>query len=274
MFEQQVEQLSRMCQILSLPEAVRALLAGSIPDRAVCITFDDGYQNNHDVAAPILRRYGAPATFFVTRDAVREGIMWNDLVIEAVRRAGNSIDLTAAGLSNNAIVRTSGPAKLAESILTQLKYVPAMDRLVVARQLFESVTSTSPPRLMMTESEVARLGKDGFDIGGHTVTHPILSVLEPQQAAFEIAGCASWLKDLIGAAPVSFAYPNGRPGRDFRPEHVELVRNAGFKVAVTTSWACATRSSDCLQIPRASLSGAAGASQFSHLLKLLLSSYR
>jgi 2-methylisocitrate lyase-like PEP mutase family enzyme len=47
-----------------------------------------------------------------------------------------------------------------------------------------------------------------------------------------------------------FAYPNGRPGRDYAPEHAKLVRELGFKAAVSTSWGAARSGHDLYQLPR------------------------
>jgi len=274
LFESQVRQISGLFRVLPLPDAVRLLIAGRIPARAACITFDDGYQNNHSVAAPILRKHGIPATFFVTKNAVQSGIMWNDLVIEAVRRAGASIDLSTAGLQNDMLVRDSGPAALADSVLGQIKYLPKLERERIAAGLFASAASASVPRLMMTEAEVADLARQGFDVGGHTVSHPILARIEVEDARAEVSECASWLERVTGRAPVSFAYPNGRPGRDYGPEHVSMVRDAGFKYAVSTEWNCATRNVDPLQIPRIGWTRSSEFAKLLQLVKLYLSSYR
>src|ERR671921_486725 len=51
--------------VVALDEGARRLRAGTLPDRALAITFDDGYGDNHDVALPILRNRRFPATFFV-----------------------------------------------------------------------------------------------------------------------------------------------------------------------------------------------------------------
>ena len=58
-----------------------------LPPAAAAITFDDGYRDNLEIAAPILKRRGLPATLFVASGFIDGGIMFNDMVIEAsVRR--------------------------------------------------------------------------------------------------------------------------------------------------------------------------------------------
>ena len=104
--------------------------------------------------------------------------------------------------------------------------------------------------MMLRDAQVAELARRGHDVGAHTIKHPILKELSAERAREEITASGRWLTDVIGAAPKSFAYPNGRPGRDYDASHVAMVRDAGFELAVSTSWGCARRSSDVYQLPR------------------------
>ena len=65
LFEQHLQWLQSNCTVMPVSELLRAA-PEDLPDRAVGITFDDGYLDNLTVAAPLLSRYGVPATFFVT----------------------------------------------------------------------------------------------------------------------------------------------------------------------------------------------------------------
>jgi peptidoglycan/xylan/chitin deacetylase (PgdA/CDA1 family) len=53
-------------RVVPLSEQVAAFHAGTDMRGTVAITFDDGYRDNFEVAAPILRSLGLPATFFIT----------------------------------------------------------------------------------------------------------------------------------------------------------------------------------------------------------------
>ena len=102
----------------------------------------------------------------------------------------------------------------------------------------------------MNPAQIKRLHDAGMEIGGHTINHPILASLDEQQAHAESIDGKCQLEDII-AAPVSlFAYPNGKPGVDYGPRDVELVKKAGFAAAVSTIGGVASRSSDLFQLPR------------------------
>jgi peptidoglycan/xylan/chitin deacetylase (PgdA/CDA1 family) len=119
---------------------------------------------------------------------------------------------------------------------------------------------------MMNSAEVRKLHESGMEIGGHTINHPILTRLNREAALDEIAGGRDALERIIEKPIATFAYPNGKPEIDYAPEHVELVKEAGFEAAVSTRWGAATARTDRFQIPRV---GVANGSQFATALRLL-----
>jgi len=87
-FEQQMQFLKQCYQIMPLTELVERAKRGDVPDRAVAITFDDGYRDNYEFAFPILKKYGLPATVFVATGAIGTGeILWHDRIFDAFRFA-------------------------------------------------------------------------------------------------------------------------------------------------------------------------------------------
>jgi peptidoglycan/xylan/chitin deacetylase (PgdA/CDA1 family) len=249
-FSEQMRWLADYCNVLPLPEAAQRLTEGALPARAACITFDDGYANNLQVAAPILKSLGLPATFFIAAAAVEEGIMWNDLVIEGIRRGRGDLDLSDLDLGEHRLADDASRRAAIKTVIDQLKYQPLGPRLILAKTIFARTSGESRPRLMMSKVQVSELARSGFDIGGHTVNHPILKELSSDDARREIEGSRDWVRDVTGKQPVSFAYPNGRPGVDFAREHEAMVKAAGFTVGVSTHWACAKRSDSRFALPR------------------------
>jgi peptidoglycan/xylan/chitin deacetylase (PgdA/CDA1 family) len=103
---------------------------------------------------------------------------------------------------------------------------------------------------MMRSDQVRNLRRAGMQIGAHTVSHPILARLDEAQARDEIETGKGQLEDLLGERVTLFAYPNGKPGEDYRPDNVALVRAAGFRAAFSTAWGSAHRHTDVFQVPR------------------------
>ncbi len=250
-FEMQMWTVSEYFRVLPLEEALTRLQAGSLPARAACITFDDGYVDNHDVALPILRRLGLHATFFIATGELGGGCMWNDSIIEAVRRAAPPVlDLSSASLGVHHVGTPAARADVAARLIAAVKHLPAEERARKVAAVVRAVGQPLPNDLMMTRAQVRALYAAGMGIGAHTVSHPILTRIDLQTARTEIADGRDDLEALVGARVPLFAYPNGRPGRDYAAEHVALVRDLGFSGALSTAWGVATRACDRYQIPR------------------------
>lgn len=273
-FDRDLDAIKRVFAVLPLDEAVRRLSERTLPARAACITFDDGYANNHTLAAPALESHGVPATFFVTGGAIDDGVMWNDLVIEAVARRGAAVVLNDIPWDRERWRAAGEGPGLVAAILDEIKYRPLEQRLAAAERIYRDNVGDERPRLMMTRAMVADLAARGFDVGGHTLSHPILSKQPAEQARAEIAGCAAWIEGVTGRRPRTFAYPNGRPGTDFDASHMAMVAEAGFALAVSTTWSAARVGTHPYSVPRVGAWWREGARSLSGgLLRLYARSY-
>lgn len=247
----QFRTLSECFTVLPLLEASERLREGTLPRRALVITFDDGYRDNHDVAAPLLERFSLPATIFVATGFLDGGMMFNDVVIESVRRLPTGdYDFTAFGIEPCNVSDVVSRRQLIHALVLAIKYLGPEDRLRLCDTLVRRAGRPLPQDMMMTSSQVTDLARRGFDIGGHTVHHPILTCIDAASARQEIETNRDALAQLIGRRPVTFAYPNGKPERDYTAIHAQLVREAGYKVAVSTATAVATAAGDRFQLPR------------------------
>ena len=237
--------------VLPLAEAVARLRQGNLPARAAAITFDDGYADNHDVALPILQRHGLSATFFIAVGFLGGGRMFNDTVIETVRRCEQPVlDLSPLDLGRHVVGSLEEKQQAIPALLNQIKYQPFAQRLETVGALADIAGVRLPDDLMMTRQQVQALHKAGMGIGAHTVHHPILARLKPEEAEREITDSRDELQALLGEPVTLFAYPNGKPGADYRPEHVAMARRLGFRAAVSTAWGVARGNSDVFQLPR------------------------
>jgi peptidoglycan/xylan/chitin deacetylase (PgdA/CDA1 family) len=236
--------------ILPLREAADRLRRGALPSRAICITFDDGYANNCTVALPILAARRVPATVFVAPGFLNGKRMFNDTILETIRRAPDAIDLTPEGLTPVDFSQGATRLQIWEKLVGKLKYLEPVERLRRVEALAERLGITLPTDLMMTDDQVRTLHRSGIEIGAHTMTHPILTRVDAETALREMSDSRRRLEEITGAPVRSFAYPNGRPKQDYDHKHVGLAREAGFDLALTTAWGAATIDSDMLQIPR------------------------
>jgi peptidoglycan/xylan/chitin deacetylase (PgdA/CDA1 family) len=250
-FDAQMRGLRTHFSPLGLTEAVGKLERGSLPARAVCVTFDDGYRNNVDVALPILLRNGVPAAFFVATGFLGGGLMWNDKVTEAVRRTSlSSLEPGPWADEPLPLGTVESRREAVRRLLTRLKHAAPSDRENSVKRLVEHSGVTLPGDLMMREEDVRRLHMAGMEVGAHSVTHPILAKLPPDEAEREIVESGGRIAEILSRPTQLFAYPNGKPGMDYEPRHVDMVRKAGYRIALSTARGIARGKCDPLQIPR------------------------
>jgi len=250
-FAEQLQLLVRTFNILRLDRAVSLLAADQLPPRALSVTFDDGYRDNFDVALPILRRFEVPATFFVASGFMAGGAMFNDTIIEAIRTAKRqSFALPWAEQQTVQIGSIAEKLQAIDSLLPVVKKIPLVERARVVQELAQRMDADPPSQLMMSAEQVKSLHEQGMEVGAHTLHHPILSSLPDTEAQHEIAASKQQLEALLGVPVTGFAYPNGRPGRDYAPVHAAMVQQAGFAYAVSTRWATADAASPLYELPR------------------------
>ena len=104
---------------------------------------------------------------------------------------------------------------------------------------------------MLSSEQLRRLNQSELiDIGAHTVNHPILARLDDAAAEAEIRNSKAQLEQLLGESVELFAYPNGKPGNDYLPQHVLQVQRAGFRYALSTSEGVARNRSALFEVPR------------------------
>lgn len=250
-FARHMSALRDSFNVVGLSEGIEMLANGSLPPRAVAITFDDGFADNYRVAFPVLRRLRLDATVFVATDYLDGGCMFNDAVIEACRHAPLQRWRTGVGEIGDVEIGTEERrAAVSGELVRKIRYLDPALREQYASRLLESTGANRPTDIMMRSDEVAALDKAGIGIGAHTASHPILARLGAKEAEREITTGREALLQIADGPIRLFAFPNGKPGIDFTARDVETVRRLGFHGAVTTEWGCPDHSVDRLELPR------------------------
>jgi len=250
-FDELIGWINEWFEILPLDEAVSSLRRGGLPARAAAITFDDGYADNLLNAVPVLRKHGVHATFFIATGFIGQGCMWNDTIIESVRRAKvPAIDCGFVGLGNLAVENKDQKRSAIEQLVGAVKYLPLAQRAEAVARIADRCSAQLPQDLMLTLPQLRELHGAGMGIGAHTVSHPILAMLDEKSARKEIADSRDFLVGTLGAPVGLFAYPNGKSGVDYTHEHSRMVKSLGFDAAFATNWGVGRTTSDIYQLPR------------------------
>jgi peptidoglycan/xylan/chitin deacetylase (PgdA/CDA1 family) len=266
---------------VALGELVASLRRRRVPERAVAVTFDDGYADNLETGLPLLERFGIPATVFATAGSElrHQELWWMQLealllepgvLPERLEVATESftwawtLDGAATWTQEQAALHTrwcaadAGPPPSPRhaafrSLLDGLRQVDAAERDAVLARLHATVGAERSRRVthrLMDGDELCRLaGSDLVDIGGHTLSHPRLAQLPADLQRVEIAGSKARLEEVLGRSITAFAYPFGTH-RDFNRASVRAVRAAGYTSAGAVRDRALSRSSDPFALPR------------------------
>ena len=279
-FAEHLEILRKHSYPMQLQQLVQALRDGDLPNLAVILTFDDGYADNLYNAKPLLLRYELPATVFVTTGYLGDGReFWWDELDRLVLQPGmlpETVHLTVKGkvhrweLGENThydeddclrhrgwnVLEQEDPTPrhyLYRSLFQMLCSLSEKSRRKVLNELLGQAAPgliTCFPHRALSPDEVFRLAEGGVvEVGSHTMTHPVLSVLPASAQWAEIKGSKSRLEEILGSPVTSLSYPYGSQS-DYMPQTVAFAREAGYSCACSNFPGLAIRSSDHYQLPR------------------------
>jgi peptidoglycan/xylan/chitin deacetylase (PgdA/CDA1 family) len=216
LFDAQLQWLQSECHIVPLRQLLEAH-AEDLPDRAVAITFDDGYEDNLTVAAPMLRRRDAPATFLLTTaqlDAAGE-YWWDTLERLLLHHSTPSVlDLNRAGIPLTLNTATVAERHAAHWQLHEVLVHASIDRRNHAVETVRQWAGHGTPRVRpMTADQIRELTLiPGMTIGAHTVNHVALPD-NRETLQHELNDCRRELSRVTGQPIELCAYPYGAVDR-------------------------------------------------------------
>jgi peptidoglycan/xylan/chitin deacetylase (PgdA/CDA1 family)/GT2 family glycosyltransferase len=272
LFRAHMEHLRRFCHPISLEGLLRALDAGEVPERAVAVTFDDGYRDALEASA-ILAALEVPATFFVNSERL-------DTPHEAWQEVLESIFLSALRIPPRLELQLVGVPLVLPSAGLQARRA-AFDALYAVGRalsplgragLVERVRAWSrleleprdSHRVLLSEELRDLAARPGHSIGAHTVHHLLLPAHAPALQRAEIRDDKAALERVLERPVEAFAYPYGEAMR----ETIEMARQAGFVCAVSTRPGLVRPWDDPLDLPRNEM-GAFSADELAHRLDAL-----
>lgn len=268
-FSRQMHFLREQFDVLPLDEAVSRCRDRRVQRPIVAITFDDGYQNNHDMALPVLEKLGLPATIYLTTGFLdTDTTIWTGLLQHAftVTRLPRLVWRGRTWELDSLSARVT----CLREIKAELKSHPQASLFATVNELTKSLTDSdrialdvSSPYRMLDAASLQRLAKsDCIQLGAHTHQHFVLSRIDRETQRSEIRNSKQAVQALTSKICRSFAYPNGRP-EDFNEDTVALLEDCGFEFAVTTiEGLCNANSLSPFRLPRLPVNGQSSFSQF------------
>jgi len=238
-FERHMRFLAKNFNVMSASELVEVMERKTrLPAKSAVVTFDDGYRNGLTVAAPIMRNYGIPAIFNICTGYVSQPVMlWPD---EIAFRILNWPD-AACPLPDGRIEYLDSDfdkrLKAAVRIQELCKVIDDAQRLAYIATLQSNAASLRDLELdedarFMSWDDARELSRQGFEIGSHTVTHPILTRLSAERRADELISSKTQIERELGRECRVIAYPNGLT-RDADESVYKAADEAGYRIGFT-----------------------------------------
>jgi peptidoglycan/xylan/chitin deacetylase (PgdA/CDA1 family) len=276
-FAEHLEVVRKQGYPVRLQELAEGLQDGHLRDRAIVITFDDGYSDNLYYAKPLLERCDIPATVFVTTKYMAHAReFWWDELAKLLLRPGTLP--TVLDVKVNGTTHRYDLGEAADYVEDDYRrhrdwHVERVDDPSPRQHLFRSFYHMLFPLLEeerqqvldqlrtriglnhkhgstdrgMSPDEIIHLAKDGLvEIGAHTVTHPALATLSVDAQREEILRSKHRLEQVLGYPVRTFAYPHG----SFTRETVGIVRDAGFVCAGSSEPDLVWSNANLFQLPR------------------------
>ena len=197
------------------------------------VLFDDGYKDNIEIAVPILKKYNCPASFYVVTDCIDKNIPTWTYIIDHVflktkkQKLELGYDFVPEKLKSLQlqINHQSNPA--VKEIKPWLKKLSNPKRLLVIQSILSQCDDVQmPEKKMMNWNDIRQLDSDGFIIGSHSHTHPMLASLQNEsEISDELKISAQRIQQELGKIPQTISYPIG----SYDERVVRLSAQAGYK---------------------------------------------
>lgn len=254
-FAEQIEVLTRRRTVVPLGWLVDKLESGRAPERTVVITFDDGYADVLRNAKPVLERFGACATAFLTTGAIgRRNEFWWDCLSRILLESPalpERLALPIAGRTHEWRVDPAADrSDLHLAVWSALRPLAEEARSGLLQAIEHWAGTAPPPRATDRALDVAEArelaASDAFAIGAHSISHASLPSLADDHKRREVGDSRAACERLVGHTVTSFAYPFG--DRDRATERV--VAECGFLHACATDPGVAVSIRDRFRLPR------------------------
>jgi len=255
LFQQQMEFVAKRFDPVTMDDVVRFLRGeAELPSRPVAVTFDDGYADNFEIAAPILNRLGIRGLFNIVVGSIESPRPpWFCRLHYAFMTTRMQSWVDSAAQCTRSLVapgdRTIAFRLASQRCATSVDEAQAGIISTIEQELeVEPLTIKDCP--MMTWDQVRALRTAGHMIGSHSLTHPNLAYVDESIQWREISESRTQLENQLGATVTHFSYPNPIMYPNFSSRTVESTRRAGYAMASTMMTGPVRTSHDPHLIPR------------------------
>ena len=255
-FEETIRYFRKYFNVVPLSHIIDAIEdKRELEPPALAITFDDGRKSFVTHALPILQKHNISATVsIVTKTLEPSFAIWTDVVEQLVAnlesvRLPKYLDYVAPLETGTFSLKRAAVIRLK----AYLRYLPARRREAAVRELLRlnevEEEQISNSGLYLTRDDIPELLESGIEICSHSHSHEVFSLLSKEEARSELITSKRILEEITGKKVDCFAFPSGTRS-DFRAQDVSLVREVGYRAALTTVRGAVKLSRGAFLLPR------------------------
>lgn len=270
-FRQQIDFLKHHFHIVTMEQVMDAVAGRSeLPNRALLLTFDDGYADHYAFAFPVLEEFGVQGSFFIPGKTFSSHRLLDVNKIHYILASADIRELVQDVKKEMERYRTDYEFPPTDELFQQYAVANRFDsketifvkrmlqtalpeklRGVIASNLFEKYVGISEEKLAyelyLTEGQIRTMRRHGMFIGIHGYDHYWLADLPKEKMKEDIADALEALDEFIDRKRWVMNYPYG----SYDAGILEYVASQGACVGLTTEARVADLSRDCaLALPR------------------------
>ncbi len=241
-FDYQIKKIKKNYNPISMNEVIMHFKEKiKFPKNSIAITFDDGFKNNYEVAAPILAKYQIPATFYISTGYVNSRRMfWVDEIEDCLNRTKKKkINLKINNFNFNLNLNNNlSKINSLKFIKKKLKKINIKTKKIIIKKLINLTdiipnVESSKNYQKLTNIEIKNLdANELFTIGSHGVNHESMALLEKNQLELEIKNSINYLENLLKKEITHYSYPEGQPN-DFNEYVIKKLKEMKIQCCPT-----------------------------------------
>lgn len=211
-FRADIDYFLKYYEPVSLIDILNYLENGvQLPKRCFLPTFDDGFREIYEIAAPMLYEKGVPAAFFLTTSVIDNQILsYPQKKSIIINRIKDINDRTIETEVKKTLDNYGIPGNKLSSRIQNIYYLQShvLDQVgnILNCDFAEYVHKIQP---YLSTDQIKTLIKKGFAIGAHSIDHPLYSELSIEQQLNQTLGSIQQLSKLFTYSCNAFAFPYG-----------------------------------------------------------------
>lgn len=233
LFDRCINYITKNYRVVQLEELVNSKREKK--EDYATITFDDGYKDNIEYAAPILDKYKCKASFYVVTDCIEKNIpTWTHVLEHYFQNAEvQTLGLTDPFFPKELQARL---LKTKEERITYVrKLIPFLKRLshperkIVLDKMMDIFSKVELPKIMMHWEDIKQLSSAGHYIGSHSASHCMFGTMtDEQEIKNELLRSGQKIKEHVGYFPKTIAYPLG----SYDQTTIKLSKACGYSIGL------------------------------------------